>query len=192
MNYNLYFSTKTGKFNILNLTEDKLIKVIKAYLEGLDSVTITGDKYILKAVYEFKIFTFEPNGDPIEAIRYLLSNINFHKKTSDGKYLPTTTLATIGKDVTNNFIGDKEFGEASESTKSATKNESGNFINLNRLNELRNINSPKFDLAILIKLCEELNDNYKNGNYLSVAMNCRTILNSASITYSYGICTGRY
>ncbi len=51
-----------------------------------------------------------------------------------------------------------------------------NFVSQNRLEELRKIQSDKFDLRVLIRLCEELNHNYANGNYFSVSALTRNIL----------------
>lgn len=56
-----------------------------------------------------------------------------------------------------------------------TENE--NFVNKSRIDELRSISNPNFDLTKLIKFCEELNSNFRNGNYLSVGMLGRSILN---------------
>jgi len=54
------------------------------------------------------------------------------------------------------------------------------YINSGRINELRAINNVNFDLAKLIRICEELNDNWQNGNYYSVIALVRTILNHCS------------
>ena len=51
------------------------------------------------------------------------------------------------------------------------------FVNLDRLEELRNIHSDRFDLQKLIRLCEELNINFANQCYLAVTMLTRSILN---------------
>lgn len=50
------------------------------------------------------------------------------------------------------------------------------FVDNERLKELRRIQSAKFDLTRLIKLCEEANKNYVSGSYLSTAMLVRAIL----------------
>ena len=52
------------------------------------------------------------------------------------------------------------------------------FINESRLQELKDISSKpsKFDFSKLIKLCEELNSNYSNGNYYATAMLTRAIM----------------
>lgn len=52
------------------------------------------------------------------------------------------------------------------------------FINEGRLQEIRDISSKpsKFDYRRLIKLCEELNSSYSNGNYYATAMLTRAIM----------------
>lgn len=53
------------------------------------------------------------------------------------------------------------------------------FIDNSRLHELETISklpSCQFDLKRLLRLCEELNQNFANQNYLSVAMLGRTII----------------
>ncbi len=60
---------------------------------------------------------------------------------------------------------------------SITKTRSGNiYVDLGRIEELRAIASPSFDLAKLIRLCEELNTCYDNECYFAVAMLTRAIL----------------
>ena len=50
------------------------------------------------------------------------------------------------------------------------------FVDASRLEELRSIKSRQFDLARLIRLCEELNVCYSNGCYMATAMLTRAIL----------------
>lgn len=50
------------------------------------------------------------------------------------------------------------------------------YVNLNRLEELYSIKNQDFDLSKLFRLCEELNSNFQNRNYLSVSMLVRAIL----------------
>lgn len=50
------------------------------------------------------------------------------------------------------------------------------FIDKNRIKELKAINSKDFDLIKLLKICEELNQNFANENYLSVAILIRALL----------------
>jgi hypothetical protein len=52
------------------------------------------------------------------------------------------------------------------------------FINEDRLQEIRDLSSKqsKYDYRRLIKLCEELNSSYSNGNYYATAMLTRAIM----------------
>jgi hypothetical protein len=50
------------------------------------------------------------------------------------------------------------------------------FVDPTRLDELRRSNSTSFDLAKLIRLCEELNRCFSEGCYFAVAMLTRAIL----------------
>lgn len=49
------------------------------------------------------------------------------------------------------------------------------YINQNRLSEIRAIESDKFDLTKLVKLCEELNECYNSEHYLATSMLVRAI-----------------
>ena len=50
------------------------------------------------------------------------------------------------------------------------------FIADSRIDELRKLSSPDFDFQKLIRLCEELNSSYENGNYYATAMITRGVL----------------
>ena len=58
------------------------------------------------------------------------------------------------------------------------------YVSQDRLAALRAINSSQFDLSKLIRLCEELNSNYSAGNYYSVAMLVRAILDDVPPIFS--------
>lgn len=60
--------------------------------------------------------------------------------------------------------------------KKVIKSGKNEYIDTTRINELKGLPTDKFDFIKLIKLCEELNSNYSNSNYLTVAMLCRTII----------------
>jgi hypothetical protein len=59
------------------------------------------------------------------------------------------------------------------------------FVDVNRLNELRTINSSNFDLAKLIRLCEELNICYANECFFAVAPLIRAILDHVPPIFDY-------
>jgi hypothetical protein len=50
------------------------------------------------------------------------------------------------------------------------------FIADSRIDELRKLSSPDFDFQKLIRLCDELNSSYNNGNYYATAMLTRGVL----------------
>lgn len=60
-------------------------------------------------------------------------------------------------------------------TKRASSNGSS-FIAKSRIDELRKLSLPDFDFQKLVRLCEELNSSYENGNYYATAMLTRGVL----------------
>jgi hypothetical protein len=91
-------------------------------------------------------------------------------------YFNSECLAKVGEDVTEEFIANNPFGYLKNLNEEILLNHE-DFVAKSRIEDLKSINSKEFDLSRLIKLCEEINSNYKMGNYLSVGMIGRTILN---------------
>ena len=58
-----------------------------------------------------------------------------------------------------------------------TKSGSYDYVNKERIEELKQIGDSKYDLKKLIRFCEELNIDFKNKCYLSTIMVLRAILN---------------
>jgi len=56
------------------------------------------------------------------------------------------------------------------------KSLSSNYVDKKRIEDLRNLKNPKYDIVKLVKLCEELNKCYKNKCELAIAALVRTIL----------------
>jgi len=54
--------------------------------------------------------------------------------------------------------------------------ENSDFVDPERISELSSISSNEFDFSKLIALCQELNWNYSIGNYLTVSMLSRAII----------------
>lgn len=63
------------------------------------------------------------------------------------------------------------------------------FVDLNRIDELRGITSPSFDLIKLIRLCEELNICYTNECFFAVAMLTRAILDHVPPIFGFKLFT---
>ena len=175
MTYNLYFGTQMGAFNIMGLSEDKLGIPIDAYLKGKSDFTISGQKYHINRLNSFQIFTHEAKEDPKQIYDNALK-IGIAKRNLIGYHIPPEGLKKLGKNVTDEKIGDAEFGQ--EATEGVAVEEGGEyFINLDRIKELSEIKSDEFDFSRLLQLCHEINDNYSRNNYLSVAMIGRSIIN---------------
>lgn len=173
--YNVYIKTAYDDFNIMGLTSEQLVKLVTCYKNGDTEFTIGGKKHWIDAIHEIKVFTHENKYAPSD-FRVQAIQGGHGTKSFGGKfYLRPKVLAAAGKDVTNEFIGDSAFGEAKTSATATTVLKP--FVDLTRIEELRNTKNDKFDLTRLIKFCEELNDNYSNDNYLSVAMLGRSIIN---------------
>ena len=176
MLYNLYISYFAGKYNMFGLTNEKLQKIITAYLNGESHVTLSGIKRTIEGTTSLRIFQHELEETPEKASQYYLDNINFREKGFANYYLPPSTLSKMGREVTEIFIQDKEYGEINKTSLKRISVETGNYISPERLIELKKIPATSFDFTKLVKLCEELNDNYSMKNYLTVGMIVRTIL----------------
>jgi len=64
------------------------------------------------------------------------------------------------------------------------------YVSQVRLEALRSIKNSQFDLTKLVRLCEELNSSYAAGNYFSVAMLVRAILDHVPPIFSVSNFTG--
>lgn len=65
------------------------------------------------------------------------------------------------------------------------KNSNGLFVDSQRIKELKAITSDKYDLARLVRMCEEINDNFLRKNYISVIVLVRTILNHVAPIFDF-------
>jgi hypothetical protein len=174
MKYNIYYHTKMSGNNIIGLDEDKMKRVVDAYKKGKEKFSISGQQYSFSGLKSLQIFTHENGIDPALFEKKVIAS---GKASSNliGHYLSPEILETVGKNITDELIGDLEFGEYS--TEQDSKTNHSFFINPNRIIELREIDNDNFDLEKLIKFCIELNDNFQRENYYSVAMLGRSILN---------------
>ena len=178
MLYNIYVSTHLGTYNLFGLSIEQVEIIKNSYMDGDKHFTIAGNRSHFEDVNSLQIFQHEIPGDPLEAEQRYLSNPLYRKKSLFDYYLPESTLLRMGKNVTFEIIGNSQYGERKH-----LKNKNNqqiilpSFISLDRLDKLRSINSKDFDLSKLIKLCEEMNDNYQRNNFMSVGMIGRTILN---------------
>jgi len=70
-----------------------------------------------------------------------------------------------------------DFVKSITATKRKEELLSGNYVDKKRIEELRSLKDPKYDIAKLVELCEELNKCYRNKCKLAIAALVRTILN---------------
>ncbi len=177
MQYNLLIKRKASVYNIFGVSEEQVKKIARYYLTGQPNITLSGKKYFLSEILEVKIFTYGLEVPLSESGKYYLGNVHYRrKKVEGGFYLPSSTLAKMGKNVTKNFVGDSEYGQELDRTNKGQIG-SAEFVSEKRLRDLRILSDDRFDVKRLIRLCEELNSNYANQNYLSIGMISRTIIN---------------
>ena len=157
----------------MGVSEEKLGIVITAYRKGKTDFTISGQKYHFNKLYTFQIFTHENDNDP-KLIYQKAQELGIAKSNIIGYHIPPEGLEKYGKNVTDEILGNAEFGHEKEEKLEVVN---GHFINPERIEELKKISNEHFDLNRLIQLCNEMNDNYSRNNFLSVAMIGRSILN---------------
>jgi hypothetical protein len=117
MQYNLYISYKNGNYNLFGISDEQLRKVIHAYLKGEKDVTVRGSRHIIDGTRSLRIFQHDVEGTAQEVSKYYLDNIHFREKGFAHFYLPPDTLLKMGKEVTENFIQDREYGELENTEK---------------------------------------------------------------------------
>lgn len=177
--YNVYIGAYWGKANEYGLTIEKLKILVEAYLQGKNSYTISGKTKSLNKIHEFRIFEMTPYIDPNSILEECIHR-GFAGKNlmSNGDYFfKPEAFIQLGKEVTENFIGDNGFGDLKVTNLDQKPLDPKMlFINELRISELKKIESDEFDLRRLIQLCEELNSNYKLDCYLSVGMLLRSLI----------------
>jgi len=183
--YNLYFICDYSAFNLFNVTEEKLAKIINAYRKKLRSFTLSGKEYFIAGLREIKIFSIEVESRPEEFEKHWKIH-NFGEYKNHSYIYTDKCLSQLGKDVTDSFIGDDEYGCDKEPDNDFNPVYNNMvFVDESRLQELKDISNTEFDLSKLIKLCEEINLNYKYGCFLSVGMIGRTIINHIPPIFGY-------
>lgn len=148
---------------------------LESLKESLDESLFSGNTKRLKAIVLTKYGTSSHFNDQIVEIEKAIERAPFGLH-----YRHITKLRTVISIV----IDDIEINHFKE-TQKAEVIDTIEFVNRNVLMELRQTKSAKFDLCRLIKLCEEINANYRSENYLSVGMIGRTILNHVPPIFGY-------
>ncbi|MEK7462008.1 MAG: hypothetical protein AAB618_00315 [Patescibacteria group bacterium] len=76
--------------------------------------------------------------------------------------------------------------EAAKSlTQKQTPDHNSIYIDPERINQLKVVKSNDFDLSRLVRICEEINFNYANKNYISTILLVRTVLDHVAPIFGY-------
>lgn len=132
--FNLYIKTQLSSYNIWEISEEQLEKVIIAYKQGKDSFTLSGKQYYLSRLMAISIFTsVKPRQEEtiMIALSQLLNDLN---RTLTGEtYYTDKTLSAFGSDVTNDKLGNSDYGCEKEMTSEVVAKQQ--FINKDRINQ---------------------------------------------------------
>ena len=130
-------------------------------------------------IKHIKVVSFEQNAEQLHRILDKLVKDNFIKY-HDKPYTIVDgidIMTGIERSYSITFDGKAHYEKRISKitpTSSKTKPE---YVNNNRLQELRTINRNDIDLKKLIRICEELNSSFENQNYYAVGALVRTIIN---------------
>lgn len=166
--YNIHYRTIFSSYNIWEITEDQLEKVILVYKQGETKFTLSGKQYHFNGLREISIFTSDRTTTRNNQILDTIVNMD------PATYLSKEELLSLGIDVTAEKLGDSEYG-CDKQIVSET-NVKQPFINKDRIKQLSEIESASFDLSKLIILCNEVNSAYNSFCYYSVLMLLRAII----------------
>lgn len=162
MTYNLYIESQLLKTNLLNIDEVTVKFVMDKVNAKENHFYYKGKFYSISNLR--KIIVFENKKDLDEKLIIATAKKhNEYYETVIGNYVSELFLLKIGYDLTSKF------------QQNTNEVESIFFINPDRIEELRKFKGG-LDLSKLIRLCEELNFNFANQNYYSVAMLGRAII----------------
>ncbi|OFX20382.1 MAG: hypothetical protein A2033_13375 [Bacteroidetes bacterium GWA2_31_9] len=162
------FDLSTKSVRIYGLNKKRLNEFIIKYERGIDNFFYCGKSYYIGSILEIKVYdTSYKDGITKEGIDdYIIKNTKIF----------AVSLSEFGIDVTDEFIKGP-FGFKKETNELLTiTNKTLSYIDLTRVEELKNITNPNFDLKKLIRLCEELNIAYQNTCYYSVGALVRAII----------------
>ncbi|MFH1233821.1 MAG: hypothetical protein V1649_04210 [Patescibacteria group bacterium] len=110
-------------------------------------------------------------------LRQTLTNDRRTKRVAvDTWIIPANRLVDVEVRLSSclQYVRDKKFSPNVAKNKKTYNN---NFVNSQRIKDLKGVASKKYDLSRLIKMCQEINGNFLQKNYISVIIIVRTIMN---------------
>lgn len=168
------FGRNTGDCRI-NITEDELINQIVAPYLNAENIMNNG-----KVVQHENIVSIKIVEGVIEGI---LKAIKEKDEYADILELalnqsPEWRAIDIMTDVTNKYLTRPPIKKEATALKAEIAEHViiRYYVALNRIEELKSVNKKLWNLSKLIRLCEELNDNWQSSNFFSVIALLRTIL----------------
>jgi len=173
MRYNIYLKTQISIKNILDISEDKLMRIVENYNIGRKYFKINNEHYLLDGFKELQIFTFKNEIYTKENINKICKEQDLYEKDLlRGIYIPPRILSKFGENITDKFIkGD--FGYLSKQKENMKVNDV--YVAKERIQEIKQINNSKFDFTKLVKILEELNIAYSNNMIYTIAILVRAI-----------------
>jgi len=139
-------------------------RFVLPYLNGED-IMINGKTLKNSQITRVKIVT---TAEPLKARIQKLQEIEDRKpKRMFDSPITHKVIDGIQDDVTDDFLNKPPKQYSSDK----------DYINKDRIEELRKCKKENFELLKLVRICEELNSNWHQENYISVISLVRTILN---------------
>ena len=184
--YNIFVSTKMNTFNILDIDESELEKIIALYKYGKDNIFLKGKKYWFSDLSEIQIYTFE--NEKIKTEQELISLCKSKKLFKSGMfghptYIPKEILEKVGTRITDKFITN-DFGYLKDNSLDNTNSE--NYVNPQRINEIEQIEDENLDFTKLVAILKELNVAYSHNSFFSIAPLVRAIIDHVPPIFDKG------
>lgn len=176
MKYNIFIKSQIQTFNILDVSEEQLQRVLEVYKYGKDSLFIKGKRYWLTRLHEIQIFTFEhPQIKTENELWESFNSLDIVAKFALGfeAFLPVKFLEQFGTRVTDEFITN-DYGYLKDEKRGALHKD--NYVDPERIDELNGIDDDDFDFTKLIAFLNELNIAYSHGLFLSIPLLVRAII----------------
>jgi hypothetical protein len=164
------FPEKREDYNIVGILKEGVQQIASAYENRVNSFTLSGKRYILKDIKEFRIFEYESKED-------YYKKLNADEQAKKEMYFDKEhfvcfkwhTLSRFFKEATTDFIkGFAIVGDSSATTQL-------HYVSLVRIEELRSCPKTKFDLSRLTRLCQEINESYASGCLIATISLLRAI-----------------
>lgn len=174
MLYNVYvYFNRANDYVIYGIDEIQLGAFVEAYETGKESFFYHGETFKvneeIKKIIVFDLSIVQGEINIYEIKNFIRKNLVFNIASFEG------ASTEFGVNVTSKFIVNP-YGFRSKHLTEQSIVIKDEFVNLSRIDELKNCSNNKFDLTKLIRLCEELNIAYNQGLHFAVGTLVRALL----------------